>query len=170
MDSTQALKLLDTLANGIDPFTGKQFPADSPYQHPEVVRALCHAVRLLAPPTPRPQRTDAATPGASAAKTAPRASGRPAKSGKPWSQSEDEQLLAGYDAGQTIEALARSFERSRLGVEARLAKFGRVPMPAGVRGLNSSGNAGQPAADAAADHAATPGVRDAAQPIYRVHH
>jgi hypothetical protein len=60
--------------------------------------------------------------------------GAPApRSGKPWSSEEDEKLLAGFDAGETIPALAADHGRSRIAIEARLAKFGKVPMPAGVR-------------------------------------
>jgi hypothetical protein len=42
--------------------------------------------------------------------------------------------VAGFDAGQPIAALAVDHGRSRIAIEARLAKFGKVPMPAGVRG------------------------------------
>lgn len=53
--------------------------------------------------------------------------------GKPWSTEEDERLVAEFDAGETIAALATDHGRSRIAIEARLAKFGKVPMPAGAR-------------------------------------
>jgi hypothetical protein len=41
--------------------------------------------------------------------------------------------VTGFDAGETIAVLATDHGRSRIAIEARLAKFGKVPMPAGVR-------------------------------------
>jgi hypothetical protein len=41
--------------------------------------------------------------------------------------------VAGFEAGQTIASLAADHGRSRIAIEARLARFGKVPMPAGVR-------------------------------------
>jgi hypothetical protein len=45
--------------------------------------------------------------------------------------------VADFDAGESIDALAAAHGRSRLAIEARLARFGRVPMPAGVRAIAS---------------------------------
>ena len=186
MESTQALKLLTALSNGINPITAEAFPAESPYQHPDIVRALFHAVRAL-----EEGRTAAgqsanqlANDRVSANVTADpsRTANRPGKAGKPWSQPEDDELLAAYDAGQTIEALAQAHQRSRLGVEARLARYGRVPMPAGVRSMNGQRrptNAesdrdapitmeGTPPYMRDAAHVPPYGVRDAARVSYAV--
>jgi len=119
MNHEQALSILRALANGADPFTGESFPAASPYQHPEVVRALYQAVQALESATAA-QKRQAARPAAG-------------KSGQPWSKDEDERLVAAFDQGQTIDDLAAAHARSRLAIEARLAKFGKVPVPAGVR-------------------------------------
>jgi len=35
-------------------------------------------------------------------------------------------LLAGFDGGTTVEALAAAHERTRAGIEARLVKHGRL--------------------------------------------
>ena len=35
------------LSDGNDPETGKPFPPNSPYQRPDIIRALFHAVRVL---------------------------------------------------------------------------------------------------------------------------
>lgn len=137
MDTAHTIKLLTALSNGTDPFTGETFPADSPYQHPEIIRALFQAIRQFdamrqfdAPGTPAPRAGNARSNAT--ANTAANA-GRPPNAGKPWSKDEDDALLGAYDTGATIEELAKTHERSRLGVEARLAKFGRVPMPERVR-------------------------------------
>jgi hypothetical protein len=121
MDHEKALSILQSLSNGTDPFTGEVFAADSPYQHPDVVRALFQAVRAME----------------GAAATQKRQAARPAagNSGKPWTKEEDERLLAAFDRGQSVDDLAGTHARSRLAIEARLARFGRVPMPAGVRAI-----------------------------------
>ena len=48
---------------------------------------------------------------------------------------EDDQLVAAFDRGTPIDDLAVTHARSRLAIEARLARFGRVPMPPGVRAI-----------------------------------
>jgi hypothetical protein len=47
MERDQTLRILNALANGVHPATGERFAADSPYQHPEVVRALFEAMRAV---------------------------------------------------------------------------------------------------------------------------
>ena len=120
MEHEQALAILKALAEGVDPATGARFAADTPWQRADTVRALHRAVAALEATAPAP--AEAKRP----------ASGR-GNAGKPWSKEEDEKLVAGFDAGQTVEALAAAHERSRFAIEARLARFGKVPMPTGLR-------------------------------------
>jgi len=47
MNEARALSIVSTLANGVNPATGEIFPADSPYQSADVVRALFLVVRLM---------------------------------------------------------------------------------------------------------------------------
>lgn len=47
MDNEQARSIIISLANGIDPSNGEYFPADSPYNNPEVIRALFFAVMAM---------------------------------------------------------------------------------------------------------------------------
>ncbi|MBL8528427.1 MAG: hypothetical protein JNL68_12135 [Burkholderiales bacterium] len=148
MDHDQALTILKDLADGKDPETGDPFPPDSPYQRPDVIRALFHAAREMESTVASEARRGdpgkgslpenaAGAPLASAA-ASPRRGAPAPRSGKPWSTEEDEKLVAGFDAGQTIPALATDHGRSRIAIEARLARFGKVPMPAGVRGGKTS--------------------------------
>jgi hypothetical protein len=172
MESTQALKLLTTLSNGINPITAEAFPAESPYQHPDIVRALFHAVRALEAARDQPPATppDGDRSSPPVIPDASRAVNRPGKAGKPWSQPEDDELLAAYDAGQTIEALAQAHQRSRLGVEARLARYGRVPMPAGVRSMNGPRRPAESTVHTPVTMEGAPyGVRDAARVSYHLH-
>ena len=122
MDHEKALSILQTLSNGTDPLSGEPFPAASPYQHPDIVRALYQAVRALEAVATAQKRQAARATGAG-------------NSGKPWAKDEDERLVAAFDAGKSIDDLAVAHGRSRLAIEARLARFGKVPMPAGVRAI-----------------------------------
>jgi hypothetical protein len=51
---------------------------------------------------------------------------RSTDAGKTWTPEEDERLLAGFDGGASVEALATAHERTRAGIEARLVKHGRL--------------------------------------------
>jgi len=121
MEKAAAVKIIQQLADGIDPQTGKTFHADSPYQQPDTVRALFMALQAL---DERP-----------AAKARPEANENvPQNSGKPWSDEEDHALAAAFDAGKKIPELATSHQRSRFAIEARLGKLGKIEPPANLRG------------------------------------
>lgn len=125
MEKAAALKILQQLADGTDPHTGKAFGADSPYQHPDTVRALFVALRALDAP--------AAAPAAGKQRVAA-AESAPTNSGKPWSDDEDKALAAAFDAGKQILELATAHQRSRFAIEVRLAKLGKIEQPANMRG------------------------------------
>jgi hypothetical protein len=127
MEKAAALKILQQLADGIDPKTGKAFGADSPYQHPDTVRALFVALRALdAPP--------ASTQTASKQRAAATNETAPSNSGKPWSDDEDKALASAFDAGKKVLELATAHQRSRFAIEVRLAKLGKIEPPANMRG------------------------------------
>ncbi len=119
MEKADAVKIIQQLANGIDPYSGEVFRADSPYQHPDTVRALFFALHAL--------ESDAA-PKAVNAPTAPQ------NAGKPWSDDEDKALAAAFEAGKQIADLAAAHGRSRFAIEARLAKLGKIAPPPNMRG------------------------------------
>ena len=126
MEKAAALKILQQLADGTDPHTGKTFGADSPYQHPDTVRALFVALRALDAP--------AAAPAPAGKQRAAPAESAPSNSGKPWSDDEDKALAAAFDAGKQILELATAHQRSRFAIEVRLAKLGKIEQPANMRG------------------------------------
>ena len=47
MEACEAVKIVQTLADGVDPHTGSVFPLNSPYQHPQTIRALFLAAKAL---------------------------------------------------------------------------------------------------------------------------
>ena len=83
MSPHEAKKIIDSLANGIDPETGEVLPAQSPLNNPQVIRALFLAVKALDRAEKRADR-DQLLPG---------------NAGRPWSETEDKELLALFDAG-----------------------------------------------------------------------
>ena len=110
MDASQALAVVRSLANGVDPATGEVFPAESAYQRPDVVRALYEAASALE----RQERYDR------------RKAEMPLKTGEPWTEDEDRKLLAAFDAGRALQELAAAHERTLGAVRARLLKYGRI--------------------------------------------
>ena len=127
MERAEALKIIQQLANGVDPHSGEVFRADSPYQHPDTVRALFAAVRALEAQSASRQRA-AGTENA------------PQNAGKPWSGDEDQALAAAFDAGRQVPELAAAHQRSRFAIEARLAKLGKIEPPANLRGYKAASN------------------------------
>ena len=110
MEATQALAVVRSLANGVDPESGEVFPPESAYQRPQIVRALYEAATALE----RIERFER------------RKSQLPQKTGEPWSEDEDRKLLAGFDAGRALQELAAAHERTMGAVRARLLKYGRI--------------------------------------------
>ncbi len=120
MEKEQTLRILNALANGVHPATGEKFAADGPYQHPDTVRALFAAMR--------------AVEGGDAPMPAPAAERKPALpqsgSGSRWSAEEEQRLANAFDAGKTVDELARAHNRSRAGIEARLVRLGKMDVSA----------------------------------------
>jgi len=112
MNDLQALKIVSSLANGLDPVSNE--PVDLPpvLQERDVIRALYVAVRALE--------------STSRSKARVYRGRMPAKAGKPWTEEEDRQLLDRFDAGQTVAQLAETHERTLAGIQARLERHGRV--------------------------------------------
>lgn len=110
MEHGQALAIVKSLANGIDPENGEIFPAESPYQRPQTVRALFTAIEAMEADMSRIRRKQQL----------------PAKTGEPWTEDEDRKLLASFDAGHALQELAAAHQRTQTGVRARLVKYGRL--------------------------------------------
>jgi hypothetical protein len=114
MEKEQTLKILNALANGVHPATGEKFAADGPYQHPDTVRALFEAMRAVeggGVPAPAPERKPAFPQSGS---------------GSRWSPEEEQRLASAFDAGKTVDELARAHNRSRAAIEARLVRLGKM--------------------------------------------
>lgn len=115
MEWQQALKILNALAHGVHPATGEVFAADSPYQHPDTVRALFEGVRALGQVANDSKRKPGETPSSTFVR---------------WTLEEETRLAAGFDAGKTSAELATLHNRSRAAIEARLLKLGKIDVSA----------------------------------------
>ena len=134
MEEARAHAIVSALANGVNPLTGELFAVDSPYQSPDVIRALYCAVRALEAPTRRRTRG----PGAASN-----------NAGKPWTDEEDRQLLSAFDGGRPLAELAEAHARTRGGIQARLIRHGRLA-PEGNRPIGGPGKWRQSVAPAPA--------------------
>ncbi len=115
MERNNALRIINALANGVNPVTGEIFAADSPYQHPDTVRALFEAARALQVPESGNTRSNG---------------DMPANTFVRWTPDEEERLAAGFDAGRSSAELAKLHNRSRAAIEARLLKLGKIDVSA----------------------------------------
>jgi hypothetical protein len=113
MQIAEALKILHALADGADPSTGEVFSSESPYQHPQTVRALMTAVRVMERQEERERR----------------ARFLPGNAGKAWDKTEQDQLCQGFDAGSSIKELASQHGRTLGAIQSRLVKLGRIKLP-----------------------------------------
>ncbi|WP_298768357.1 hypothetical protein [uncultured Shewanella sp.] len=50
------LKIIEALANGIDPLTGEVLPNESPYNHPDTIRALFAVINHIKHPPKKKQK------------------------------------------------------------------------------------------------------------------
>ena len=124
MDEVTALKVIDTLANGVNPMTGELLAADNPCQQPDVLRALWLASRAL-----QEQRLRIL-----------RQSTLPANVGKPWSEEENNALIAEFHEGRAMSEIASLHQRTQAGIQARLEKLGLVqPAHLPAHGANGLG-------------------------------
>ncbi len=128
MDEQQAMTIVNSLANGVHPVTGEIFGDDSPYQSPVIVRALFVARVALEARLKigEPLATATESTSREPQSSRPQRSGASANAGKPWSDEEDRQLLARFDASQSLAEIARVHGRTQNGVRARLEKHGRL--------------------------------------------
>lgn len=110
MSPNEAKRVLEALANGIDPETGEVLHGIRVLDYPTVIRALFLGAKALeSASVPERQKSALAS-----------------MAGKPWTEEEESELLRGFDAGQSIEQLSAEHGRSKGGIAARLVRLGRI--------------------------------------------
>lgn len=109
MQVDQAIRVLESLAQGVDPDTGEVFPPESPYQRPDTVRALHAALGALR----RSRRARVRPDG-------------PSRAGQPWTAEEEGRLAEAFSAGASVLDLARAHDRTASAIHNRLVTLGLV--------------------------------------------
>ena len=113
MTPIEALVIISALADGTNPLTGDTLPTDSVYQQPSVIRALCAAVLALTTQSkPKKERPEGSTRGA--------------RSGAPWDKDEEDRLATAFDEGVPLDDIVTNHQRTKVAVEARLLKLGKI--------------------------------------------
>jgi len=111
MMTSEAIRIVQSLADGVCPFTGKTFPLDSPYQHADIVRALFLSVEALRRIENRNRKRILL----------------PENAGRAWDAIEEERLCEAFAAGKSIADLAADHQRTRGAIQSRLKKLGKIP-------------------------------------------
>ena len=114
METTEALKIITSLADGRDPGSGGPLPDTDPCQQPQAIRALYAAANELG-----------------------RRARRGERAGQPWDDDEDRRLVSGHEQGLSPKVLARGHGRSVTAIHHRLEMLGQV-----TEGVRTSGNGG----------------------------
>jgi hypothetical protein len=122
MQTSEALRIIHTLADGVDPVSGELLAPDSAYQQPQLMRALYACIRALERQEQRERRGFAL----------------PANAGKPWDEGEDQSLKERFDQGTSVKEIAREHARTEAAIQARLEKFGRLTPVTETRHGNAS--------------------------------
>ncbi len=113
MEIGRALEIVRALADGTDPYTGEVYPADSPYQNAETVRALFTAIDMLEKAERRRKRKREL----------------PERAGEPWDDEEDSVLIKKFEEDVGVKEIAVEHKRTEWAIRSRLEKLGKVPRP-----------------------------------------
>src|SRR3990167_6173289 len=111
MDLKKATEIISYLMMGHDPFTKEEFPKESVYNSPDIIRSLIFAYNFLKPELEKQERK------------IKRSENKPSRQGKGWIIDEDEKLAKLHKSGKTVSELAEIHERSEYAIEKRLEKL-----------------------------------------------
>ena len=110
METSEVIKIIQALAHGIDPETGEVLPPTSPYNHPNVIRALFQSLNALERLSPSEGRERSL----------------PDNAGKPWNGEEDRLLVEAFDSGASLKQMTVKHCRTEGAIASRLVKLGKV--------------------------------------------
>ena len=110
MEITKTLEIIKALSQGVDPYTGEIYPPDSPYQHPDTIRALFEAIQALEKMLGRSKRQESL----------------PENAGNAWSIEEDSLLIEQFDKGVSIKELSGDHKRTEGAIKSRLLKLEKI--------------------------------------------
>ena len=108
MELKQAKKILELLADGINPATGEPLEEYDSCNQVDVVRALHIVLRHCNAPNENTKKAPAEN------------------AGKPWTAEDDEILCRMFDTGCSTQDMCNHFQRSSGGIAARLVRIGKI--------------------------------------------
>jgi hypothetical protein len=110
MQERRAREILQSLIQGLDPFSGEELPAGTVFQNADVLRALLAGVAAMEQEVAR----------------ASRRAQLPRNIGRTWSADEHADLIDAFQAGQSAAEIAAKHGRTVRAIEARLEKLGLI--------------------------------------------
>lgn len=110
MEIDRAIEIVQSLADGVDPYTAEQLPADGPYQRADTVRALYKLLDTIKSGTKTPKPLDPNKPHA----------------GGKWTPEEEQNLRDAFHASKTFSEIAKDHGRTPGAIKARLVKLGLI--------------------------------------------
>lgn len=122
MDLQAARAIVKTLANGIHPTTGQAFSQTSPYNDPEVIRALFVVCQFVRRASREPETVEEK-------QQANVDLGRPKNYGLRWSAEDREKVASKFKTGSSIADIASELERSQGSIHGELVRQGLVEPP-----------------------------------------
>ncbi len=113
MNQQRAVSIVSALANGVDPMTGEVFDEASPYNHPDVIRALFNLINALPPISELSEQKVLSRPATKEELKQKKnlASGLPKNYGIRWSPEDIEHVITQYKTVGDIELIAQKVER-----------------------------------------------------------
>lgn len=125
------LAIIETLAQGVDPSTGEELPSHSPYNNPDVIRALFFAIstmKIKAPnSTIKKKSSNQNLKQTIEEKQAENiAKGKPKNAGLPWTDEQRLLLTQHFSAEKPIEQIAEIHERTNTAIVSELKKLNLV--------------------------------------------
>ena len=113
----EAKEIIDSLANGVNPITGKKLPNDSPYNNNKVISALTTACKYI-------EYTKDYAMWLGEKHRDNIDNDRPENSGLPWTETLTKELTEKHNDGKTIDQLSEYFERSNDSIQQKLVNLG----------------------------------------------
>jgi hypothetical protein len=108
MQEIRARQILQSLVQGVDPFSGEELPEGTVLQQADVLRALLAGVAALEQGVAR----------------ASRRATLPKNIGRSWSAEEQSTLIDAFQSGEGLADIAARHGRTLRAIEARLEKLG----------------------------------------------
>ncbi|GGY55030.1 hypothetical protein GCM10011297_29870 [Bacterioplanes sanyensis] len=117
------LKIVEALANGINPVTGELLPSESPYNHPDVIRALFTMLDLVKNPPKNAPKLKKTLEQKQAENIE---NGLPKNAGLPWTDEQRADLANQFSSGKDTKALAEIHARSTGAITSELKRQGLI--------------------------------------------